>query len=118
MNKILILFLIIWSVSFSSFKIYGNEKPPIKASLVVKKSVDFTITGDGSSPEWKKTEWIPLIKLDTGGEEDKTQFKIVYSSKGIYLLFEGKVEVSGTSEFLASDAKAREIYLGERFTLA
>ena len=90
MNKILILFLIIWSVSFSSFKIYGNEKPPIKASLVVKKSVDFTITGDGSSPEWKKTEWIPLIKLDTGGEEDKTQFKIVYSSKGIYLLFEGK----------------------------
>jgi lipopolysaccharide export system ATP-binding protein len=35
-----------------------------------------------------------------------------------YLLFEGKVEVSGTSEFLASDAKAREIYLGERFTLA
>ncbi len=35
-----------------------------------------------------------------------------------YLLFEGKVEVSGTSEFLASDPKAREIYLGERFTLA
>jgi lipopolysaccharide export system ATP-binding protein len=35
-----------------------------------------------------------------------------------YLLFEGKVEVSGTSEFLASDSKAREIYLGERFTLA
>lgn len=35
-----------------------------------------------------------------------------------YLLYEGKIEVSGTSEFLASDAKAREIYLGERFTLA
>ena len=35
-----------------------------------------------------------------------------------YLLFEGKVEVSGTSEFLASDSKARELYLGERFTLA
>jgi len=35
-----------------------------------------------------------------------------------YLLCDGKVEVSGTSEFLAADAKAREIYLGERFTLA
>ncbi len=35
-----------------------------------------------------------------------------------YLLFEGRVEVSGTSEFLASDTKAREIYLGERFTLS
>ncbi|HNX68008.1 MAG TPA: LPS export ABC transporter ATP-binding protein [Candidatus Omnitrophota bacterium] len=35
-----------------------------------------------------------------------------------YLLYDGKVEVSGTSEFLASDSKAREMYLGERFTLA
>ena len=35
-----------------------------------------------------------------------------------YLLCEGKIEVSGTSKFLASDAKARELYLGEKFTLA
>jgi lipopolysaccharide export system ATP-binding protein len=35
-----------------------------------------------------------------------------------YLLCEGKVEVSGTSKFLAADSKAREIYLGEKFTLA
>lgn len=34
-----------------------------------------------------------------------------------YLLFEGKIEVSGTSKFLASDPKARELYLGEKFTL-
>jgi len=35
-----------------------------------------------------------------------------------YLVCDGKIEVSGTSEFLASDPKARELYLGERFTLA
>ncbi|MFA6599709.1 MAG: LPS export ABC transporter ATP-binding protein [Candidatus Omnitrophota bacterium] len=35
-----------------------------------------------------------------------------------YLLCEGKVEVSGTSKFLASDAKARELYLGQKFSLA
>lgn len=34
-----------------------------------------------------------------------------------YILCDGKIEVSGTSKFLASDAKAREIYLGEKFTL-
>lgn len=34
-----------------------------------------------------------------------------------YLLCEGRVEVSGTSQFLASDAKARSLYLGEKFTL-
>ncbi len=35
-----------------------------------------------------------------------------------YLVCEGKIEVAGTSEFLAADTKARELYLGERFTLA
>ncbi len=35
-----------------------------------------------------------------------------------YLVCDGKIEVAGSSEFLASDPKAREIYLGERFTLA
>ncbi|HXV28685.1 MAG TPA: LPS export ABC transporter ATP-binding protein [bacterium] len=35
-----------------------------------------------------------------------------------YLVCDGRIEVSGTSEFLAADGKARELYLGERFTLA
>lgn len=35
-----------------------------------------------------------------------------------YLVCEGKIEVSGTSQFLASDPKARELYLGEKFSLA
>ncbi len=35
-----------------------------------------------------------------------------------YIMCDGKIEVSGTSRFLATDKKAREIYLGERFVLA
>ena len=35
-----------------------------------------------------------------------------------YIMYEGRVEVSGTSHFLATDKKAREIYLGERFVLS
>ncbi|PIQ85693.1 MAG: LPS export ABC transporter ATP-binding protein [Candidatus Omnitrophica bacterium CG11_big_fil_rev_8_21_14_0_20_45_26] len=34
-----------------------------------------------------------------------------------YIMYEGRVEVSGTSHFLATDKKAREIYLGDRFVL-
>ncbi|HWR21546.1 MAG TPA: ATP-binding cassette domain-containing protein, partial [Verrucomicrobiae bacterium] len=34
-----------------------------------------------------------------------------------YLIHEGKVLVSGTANELASDERAREIYLGERFSL-
>ncbi len=35
-----------------------------------------------------------------------------------YIMCDGKIEVSGTSKFLSTDKKAREIYLGERFVLA
>ncbi len=35
-----------------------------------------------------------------------------------YIMYEGKIEVSGTSQFLATDRKAREIYLGDRFVLS
>lgn len=35
-----------------------------------------------------------------------------------YLLCEGRIEVSGSSSFLAQDPKARELYLGHKFTLA
>ena len=34
-----------------------------------------------------------------------------------YIMYEGKVEVSGASQFLVTDRKAREIYLGERFSM-
>ena len=34
-----------------------------------------------------------------------------------YLLFEGKILKSGTSEFLANDPEARRLYLGEKFRL-
>ncbi len=34
-----------------------------------------------------------------------------------YLMAEGKILISGTSDVLATDSKAKEIYLGEKFTL-
>ncbi len=34
-----------------------------------------------------------------------------------YLVCDGRIEVSGTSQFLANDPTARELYLGEKFTL-
>jgi lipopolysaccharide export system ATP-binding protein len=34
-----------------------------------------------------------------------------------YIMYEGRILLQGTSEELASDSRAREIYLGERFSL-
>jgi lipopolysaccharide export system ATP-binding protein len=35
-----------------------------------------------------------------------------------YIMCDGKIEVSGSSHFLSTDKRAREIYLGEKFVLA
>jgi lipopolysaccharide export system ATP-binding protein len=34
-----------------------------------------------------------------------------------YIMYEGRILLQGTASELANDAKAREIYLGERFSL-
>ncbi len=75
--------------------LYGNDimaenKTNSPEPLLVKKCQDFLITGDGSNQEWDKMAWQELSKLDGGGADYRSRFKICYSSKGIYLLFEGE----------------------------
>jgi hypothetical protein len=58
-------------------------------SLRVIKCNDFGINGKGNNPEWEKTSWHPLTRLDSAGISYATRFKILYGAKGIYVLFEG-----------------------------
>ena len=60
----------------------------ITPELLVKKCDDFNVTGSGDNASWNKTSWIMLKKLDPG-EDYETKFKILYSSTGIYVLFNG-----------------------------
>ena len=70
--------------------------------LKVKSTNDFIVTGDGSSENWKNTDWNNLpqhnsttlknagwnIPLQTSIDlHYETQFKILYSNSGIYCLF-------------------------------
>lgn len=80
----IILFFLV-DIHFVNGKIPSTREP-----LPVKKCPDFEVTGDENNPAWGKVQWNKLIKLDNGGEEDQSRFKIMYSDKGIYLLFEGK----------------------------
>jgi hypothetical protein len=64
--------------------------------LVVHRCADFTINGKGDNAEWDKTKWVNLTKLNTGGKEYKTKFKILYSPAGIYVLFNSDDEKVGT----------------------
>lgn len=59
---------------------------PQDSILKVKKVKEFEVKGDGSSAEWKVAEWNSIYQR-AGNVKYKTQFKTVYSDKGIYCLF-------------------------------
>jgi len=84
------LLLGILSVFLGSFNFASAINPPKISSLLVRKCQDFSISGTGSNSQWNKATWNKLIKLDPGGEEYPSRFRILYSEKGIYLFFEGK----------------------------
>jgi hypothetical protein len=67
-----------------------NMKSNVKSPLLVQSCNDFIITGTGDNDAWQNTKWITLQKLDKGGENYLSRFKILYSLKGIYILFNGE----------------------------
>lgn len=58
-------------------------------TVQVMKTVDFTIDGKGSHKKWETAQWVELNKIDTNTTPYQTKFKILYSTKGIYVLFDG-----------------------------
>ena len=82
--KIFILLITIISLTF-----IPKLTAQTDGSLLVRKCEDFMVTGKGDNSAWQKTTWNALTKIDVGGKENKTQFKIMYSPTGIYVLFEG-----------------------------
>jgi hypothetical protein len=66
------------------------QSPTREQPLLVHKCDDFLISGNGDHAEWKKAEWHSLNKLDPQGRNYDTRFKILYSAKGVYVLFSGQ----------------------------
>ena len=71
--------------------------------LLVKKCSEFKITGKGDNPEWNRTEWSTLSKLDPEGSDYKSKFKVLSSEKGIYILFHGEDKKITTSDYKDMD---------------
>jgi hypothetical protein len=84
-----------WLILFS----YAFAVPD---TLIVKQASDFTVNGKGTHPNWELTSWVPLKQLDEYAMDYSTRFKILYSAKGVYVLFEGldqKVTTTYTKDF-------------------
>ena len=55
-------------------------------ALRVKRTDDFELSGVGINKAWQAASW-NLMQPSEKGESRKTQFKVLYSDKGIYFLF-------------------------------
>ena len=87
--KLLVFILVIMIANSKSGT--GEEEGRIEEiiPLLVRKCADFNLTGKGDNHEWSMTEWNYLTKLDSSSKIYSSKFKILYSAKGIYVLFNG-----------------------------
>jgi hypothetical protein len=58
------------------------------ARVVVTKTTDFRVTGDGKSAHWKSARWTMLTARKLNGVALATRVKLLYSDKGLYFLFD------------------------------
>lgn len=100
------MLFILTNISFAS-----TDKQSEKESLLVRKCQDFSFNSERINPEWDKASWHQLSKLDPGGEDYLSKFKILYSGKGIYLLFDGQ-DNKITTKF---DKDFENLYEGDVF---
>jgi hypothetical protein len=63
-----------------------DESPPM---LTVKSTADFEFVADRLAPEWDAAEWTSLNRRPSSTHNYDARVKMLYSSAGVYVLFEG-----------------------------
>jgi hypothetical protein len=80
-------------------------------TALIRKTADFTITGRGDDPAWAATSWQVFTKIDSSGRSYNSKSKMLYSAKGIYLLFSGEDDRITTKDYKDDE----DIYEGDVF---
>jgi len=58
------------------------------STLIVKKTTDFEVNGEGSAKNWSAASWFDITVQKSPGKALSTKAKILYSEKGVYFLFD------------------------------
>lgn len=67
---------------------YSYQMHQDSTKTLVKKTSDFTITGEGTSSNWNAANWITITKQESSTSANlMTQVKLMYSDRGVYFLF-------------------------------
>lgn len=80
-------------------------------TAIVRKTNDFQITGSGNNIAWDQASWLVFPKVHANGTNYESKAKILYSEKGLYLLFAGEDQVIRTKDYKDDE----DIYEGDVF---
>lgn len=58
-------------------------------SLTVKRCDDFAVNGKGDANAWRTAAWTSLTRRPNGKHDYTARFKMLYSDRGVYVLFDG-----------------------------
>jgi hypothetical protein len=94
MRSLTVLFLVFSTVvgSNSKAETIAND------TILVKRTTDFEVTGNGDRHEWKKALWNSIPQRRDTLNKRETKVKTLYSQKGIYFLFNNQDEVLTASK--------------------
>jgi hypothetical protein len=70
-------------------RIVLGQAVPESRVLKVRRTDDFTVTGDGSAAAWQPIAWETMSRRGSDGHDYATRFKVLYSDKGLYVLMQG-----------------------------
>ena len=86
-SKISRIFVCVWIIQASAQTV---ETSNAEAIYKVSKTEDFSVTGDGSNPNWDKAVWLPLTQRRPAEVDHAriTKVKMLYSPGGVYCLFD------------------------------
>ena len=60
---------------------------------MIKQCKDFQINGKGDAKAWSAAGWVDMKRRPKGNHDYTARFKMLYSSAGIYVLFDGSDKV-------------------------
>lgn len=83
------LFLASAIAATSSYQCCAQDAQSAKPTITVKRTADFLITGKGDDSAWNLTQWVTLNRRESGRLDYSARIKILYSEKGVYVLFDG-----------------------------
>lgn len=93
------------------FGLKSEEASRPTRELHVLPTEDFQVTGDGSARQWTKATWEPLHRRSKDGLPYETRVKMLYSTKGVYMLMDATdTKITSTFERDFEDLWTEDVF--------